>query len=379
MSLRLLEYGATVNTIPVICPIKNESALLPHFLDHYRRLGIQRFIFIDNASTDGGTEYLCAQPDCRVYFTEQPYEESKFATAWINEIIERDSIEGWLLYADVDEHLVYPDCESAAIAEYCGELQRRGFDSAYALMLDMYPEGDFLDCRPSTDLPLSKAMPWFDTDYVVRTWPVPPWRRTRTGHPPQILGGPRCRIQSSLETELNRGWPSYFLLGKIDRFIGFVPKRALSALARIWPTDVPALYKTPLNFVRPGFTYRNSHTATNRDFSDELLVMLHFKFCAELQARWRMVHAEANHYRRGLHYLQLEQALIGRPRSLFYEGSAKFNDSGDLARVGLLGREASHVWLQAKTSVHCFGRCGMANIVPEAANAAGGASQAGRG
>jgi hypothetical protein len=367
LTLRLLARGATVNTIPVVCPIKNELALLPHFLDHYRRLGIQSFIFIDNGSSDGGTEYLCAQTDCRVYFTEQSYQESNFATSWINEILERESIEGWSLYADIDEHLIFPDCESTPIAKYCDQLGRRGFDAAYAFMLDMYPEGDFLNCRPSADLPLSKAMPWFDTDYAIRTWPIPPWR-TRTKHPPQIVGGPRCRIQSSLEAELGRGWPSYFLLGKVDRFIDFVPKRFLSGLASIWPTDVPALYKTPLNFIRPGFTYHNSHTATNRGFSDELLVMLHFKFCAELQARWRMVHAEANHYRRGLHYLQLEQALIGRPRSLLYEGSAKFTSSEDLARVGLLGSEASHVWQEAEPTVHRFGRRELTAIVPEVAN-----------
>jgi Glycosyl transferase family 2 len=352
LTLRLLKDGATVNTIPVICPVKNEMPLLPHFLDHYRRLGVQRFIFIDNASTDNGTDYLCAQPDCRVYFTEQDYRESQFATSWINEIIEREPLEGWLLYADVDEHLIFPDCETTSIAKYCDRLSRQGFDAAYAIMLDMYPQDNFLSCKPSADLPLAKAMPWFDTDYVIRSWPLPPWKRGLPKHPPQILGGPRCRIQSSLEKEVRRSWPDYFWLGKVDRFIDFVPKRLLPTLAKIWPADVPALYKTPLNFVRPGFKYWNSHTATNSAFSGELLVLLHFKFCAELQARWRMVHADANHYRRGLHYLQLQQALARWRGGLIYEGSAKFNSSEDLARVGILGSDASHVWLEDKISVH---------------------------
>jgi Glycosyl transferase family 2 len=356
LALRLLKNGAPVTSIPVICPIKNEMPLLSHFLDHYRRLGVQRFIFIDNASTDGGSDYLCSQPDCRVYFTEQDYRESNFATSWINEVIDQEPIEGWLLYADVDEHLVFPDCESVSIAKYCDQLQQRGFDAAYAMMLDMYPQEDFLDFKPSADFPLAKAMPWFDTDYVIRTWPRPPWARRRIRiHPPQILGGPRCRIWSSLERETSRGWPDYFLLGQVDRFVDFVPQRLLPALAKIWLADQPALHKTPLNFVRPGFKYMNSHTATNCAFSDELLVLLHFKFCAELQARWRMVHAEANHFRRGLHYLQLEQALARWQGSLRYEGSAKFNSSEDLVSAGLLGRQASHVWLNDKISVHRFG------------------------
>jgi Glycosyl transferase family 2 len=355
MVLRVLKEGPTSDAMAVICPVRNEMAMLPHFLDHYRRLGMERFIFIDNGSIDGGQDYLCVQPDCRVYHTDQNYRESNFATSWINEIIERDGIEGWLLYADVDEHLIFPGCESKRLPTYCEGLTRRGFDAAYAIMLDMYPADDFLNMKLSKDIPLAQAMPWFDTDYVIRTWPKRPWTPRTAKHAPQILGGPRCRLQTSLEREVGRGWLDYLLFNQVDRFVDYVPLQLIPALARLWPVEVPALQKTPLNFVRSGFRYWNSHTATNEAFSDELLVFLHFKFCAELQARFQMVQAQANHVRRGLHYLQLQQALQRWNGSLLYEGSAKFQSSDDLARPGLLGNAASHVWMLSNTSLHRFG------------------------
>lgn len=345
MGLRVLKEGRAPGAIPVICPIRDEMAMLPHFLDHYRRLGIERFIFIDNGSIDGGKDYLCAQPDCRLYFTEQNYRESNFATSWINEIIERDNIEGWLVYADIDEHLIFPDCESQSLAAYCASLTRQGFDAAYAIMLDMYPAGDFLAVKPSKDVPLAQAMPWFDADYIIRTWPRRPWTPKTLKHAPQFLGGPRCRLQTSLEREANRGWLDYLLFNQVDRFVDFVPLPLIPTLARLWPIEIPALQKTPLNYVRPGFRYWNSHTATNGAFSQDLLVFLHFKFCSELQSRFRMVQAQANHVRRGLHYFQLQQALHRWKGSLIYEGSVKFESSQDLAGAGLLGRAASSVWM----------------------------------
>ncbi len=358
MGLRVLKEGPNLNTIPVVCPIRNEMAILPHFLDHYRRLGIDRFIFIDNGSVDGGLDYLFGQPDCRVYFTSQNYRESNFATSWINEIIERDDIEGWLLYADVDEHLIFPGCESQNLAAYCKRLTEKGYDAAYAIMLDMYPDGDFLNVEPRKDVSLARAMPWFDTDYVIRTWPMPPWVpvATATKHPPQILGGPRCRLQTSLEREVRRGWLDSSLFHQVDRFIDYVPQQLIPMLARLWPVEIPALQKTPLNYVRPGFKYWNSHAGTNGALSSELLVLLHFKFCSELQARFRMVGAEANHYRRGLHYTQLQQALLWWKGSLIYEGSAKFESSEDLARVGLLGSAASHIWMGNQKACYRFRR-----------------------
>ena len=42
---------------------RNERLRLPAFLNHYRSLGVDEFLVIDNDSSDGSTEYLAAQAD----------------------------------------------------------------------------------------------------------------------------------------------------------------------------------------------------------------------------------------------------------------------------------------------------------------------------
>ena len=47
----------------IIC---NEMYFLPSFLAYYRRLGVERFVFIDDHSIDGTREYLACQDDVMV-------------------------------------------------------------------------------------------------------------------------------------------------------------------------------------------------------------------------------------------------------------------------------------------------------------------------
>ena len=38
--------------------IRDEAVRLPHFLDHYRALGVSHFLFVDNESSDGTLDLL---------------------------------------------------------------------------------------------------------------------------------------------------------------------------------------------------------------------------------------------------------------------------------------------------------------------------------
>ncbi len=43
--------------------LRDERVRLPWFLHYYRAMGVRHFLMVDNASTDGSTEYLRNQPD----------------------------------------------------------------------------------------------------------------------------------------------------------------------------------------------------------------------------------------------------------------------------------------------------------------------------
>jgi hypothetical protein len=186
-------------------------------------------------------------------------------------------------------------------------------------------------------------MGWFDADYVFREWPSRPWDK-REFFLLQVLGGPRCRLLSSLEIEMRHGGAFYTLCNQVDRIVDRVPLSFIPLLAKITPHDMPAQQKRPINLVRPGFKYLHSHGGTNSAAAADMTALLHFKFCGELKSRFEMK-AEGNHYRRGLTYLQLENAVSSWPkRSLCYEGSRQYRSSADLAAVGLIGPAAGRVW-----------------------------------
>ena len=51
----------------VLCNVRDEIDLLPHFLKHYRQIGVKRFAFVDNGSTDQTLPFLLDQSDCDVF------------------------------------------------------------------------------------------------------------------------------------------------------------------------------------------------------------------------------------------------------------------------------------------------------------------------
>jgi hypothetical protein len=325
----------------VICPVRNEMAILPDFMRHYRSIGIDTFCFIDNGSIDGTREYLLAQDDCIVLYTDESYFDSHFAVDWLNRAIAEFQISGWLILVDADEHICYSHMERRDIGALLAGCDLNEADALYGIMVDMYPAGNFMDMRVRPGDKLNQIMPYFDENYIFRKWP----RRSGKEKSLQILGGPRCRLLSALDVEARRGWIFSTATNQVDRFVEYVPQKAMPWLARIWPREVPAQIKTPINFVRPGFRFNNSHASTNQRFSSELVSLLHFKFCTELQARFVMAANEGNHYRRGLSYLQLQQALQKLQNcNLMHSGSRRFSSSGDLHDVGLVGTRAAIVW-----------------------------------
>ncbi|WP_439153740.1 glycosyltransferase family 2 protein [Yoonia sp.] len=148
--------------ILLFATVRNEIARLPHFLDHYRKLGVGHFLFVDNASDDGTTDFLAAQPDVSLWTTAHSYRLSRFGMDWLGWLHWRHGHGHWCLTVDADELLVYPGSGRRDLRALTGWLDSQGQQSLGALMLDLYPKGpvDTADYQAGDD-PLT-VLEWFD-------------------------------------------------------------------------------------------------------------------------------------------------------------------------------------------------------------------------
>ena len=69
--------------ILVFSTVRNEALRLPHFLDHYRKLGARHFLIVDNDSDDDTRAFLAAQPDVSLWRTAHSYKLSRFGVDWL--------------------------------------------------------------------------------------------------------------------------------------------------------------------------------------------------------------------------------------------------------------------------------------------------------
>jgi len=136
--------------ILLFCTLRNERVRLTYFLEYYRHLGVDHFLFVENGSDDGTRDYLEAQPDVSLWTTEQSYKRSKFGVDWLNALQSRYGVGHWNLVVDVDEFFVYPFCDSRPLRALTDWLDASSIKSFGAMLLDMYPKGE-IDAQPYRD------------------------------------------------------------------------------------------------------------------------------------------------------------------------------------------------------------------------------------
>ncbi len=279
---------------------RNELARLPHFFDHYRRLGVRHFLFVDNDSDDGSREWLSRQPDCSVWRTTASYRRANFGMDWCNALLRRYGGGRWCVTVDPDEFLVYPRMETRSLRALCQFLDDEGRRSFHALMIDAYSDRALSQTEYAIgDNPFA-VCPFFDRDGYSQ--------RAGWGRSTYIQGGPRMRA-----------------------YYAELPEKA------------PALNKIPLIKWRWYYYYRSSmhdcrplylNNPQHRSEAPPTGCLFHFKFMSSLSAK------VAEEMRRQQHYAgSAEYKRYGSvdDLTLFRDGlSVRYESPRQLVDLGLM-------------------------------------------
>ncbi len=296
----------------VLALMRNESLILPHFLDHYRRLGVENFIFCDDRSTDGSPEMIAAQPDCTLVRSSRAYNE-RLADGRLAQHAIRDAMHNrfapgrWALNVDLDEFLILPE-PFEAIADFERVLDRRGHECVFGTMVDAYPAtlaARNYDCAIS---PFEGA-PYFD--------PYPGFRRLLDSPAPQkMLEGVRGRLIRRLRDE----HPDVF--ASIFQGRGYL---------------MPSLFKVPFVLGHRGIIRQNAHMVNRQPPFDIEVALAHFKFGPDLDGKITDALKRQQYYLGSIEYRFFEAAirLFGRD-DLRHSETALISDRAALTEAGLI-------------------------------------------
>jgi hypothetical protein len=285
--------------------LRNEALRIPYFLDYYRRLGVEHFLFVDNGSTDDFAELVAGKNDISVWYTTASYRASNFGMHWLNALLWRYGCGHWCVTVDPDEFLIYPFYETRSLLDLTAWLDGQRRPSLFCLVLDMYSDRRVSEthCRTGED-PLTVA-PYFDGTGYVQHFATPRGEVF-------TQGGPRRRI--------------FF---------------------RHHPEAAPALNKTPLVRWQRNYSYLSSmhqlsHMRLNWPHGPGGLsptgCLLHFKFLSSLPDKAAEELARKEHYDNSKEYVAYHKIMDSGDDYLYYESSIKFENSAQLVELGFMQR-----------------------------------------
>ncbi len=294
--------------ILAVLVVRNEALRLPAAIAAARALGVDRFIVIDNRSTDGTRDAAIA---AGAHLIDAPgnYPASGFGIAWTNAVLDVWGRGHWALVLDADEQLVFPGSDRVGLRALTRHLDAEGAEAFRTILLDCFPRGALADCTYRAGDDLRAAAPLFEP---------PRLRRERIEGFPGTLdyGGVRERLFFP-EADPTRGrrWMRQKLFNLGLRVPGLKRSPRFLALA---PPRSPTLTKLPLIRWREGAALlASTHRIAPMRLAAEQPsgVLLHYKFLQDFHERavdavTRGIHYDGSReYRRYLRKLEADPAF----------------------------------------------------------------------
>jgi glycosyltransferase involved in cell wall biosynthesis len=277
--------------VAAIVVTHNERRFLPSLLAHYRRLGIARFLIVDDASVDGTPDFLAEQSDVDLWTSNVRFADAGRGKAWRAALLDLYGRDRWYLIVDADEYLVFDAHDRGLdIPGLVDRLERRGIQRCAAPMLDAYRPGAIaaavFDGAPG-------QMPWDVATHVDGDG----YTLTRGHTALELTGGPRFRL------------------------FGSKAKMMKYPLLRVAPWDDVG---APMHAPPPG----------PQNFRGIFGALLHFKLFSDIRQQAEYKIENGQHYRGAREYRNIRDHLEAADPDFGYAGSVAIGSSADFVARG---------------------------------------------
>ncbi len=146
----------------VCCLVRNAEPCLDEFLDHYRRIGVRHFFFLDNGSDDATLAVLArAGRDVTVFECRLPFKY--FECEMRRALMERCCPGRWCLNVDCDELIEYPYSDRLGLSGLLGYLNRHRYTAVVGHLVDMFGPGPLNEGGPQA---WRQRASWYDLSAV---------------------------------------------------------------------------------------------------------------------------------------------------------------------------------------------------------------------
>lgn len=284
------------DTPVVVLSVKSDIHRLKMLVEHYRKLGVVKFAFIDNGSTDGTYEWMMEQSDIDLFKTNDKY-NSLVKEGWLNRVVSYYGFGNWFILTDSDELFTYIGMEEHPIDELIRYAEANGIKRFKGINIDMYADAPIFSME-SDKIDIKETYCYMDTDSYIEQ------KRNIAGvEITAIIGGPRLR-------KLN----------------------------------VPiSMMKYPLVYFSEGTISANAHYQYPYRLIEKsplCVGILHYKFLDsdkkefERRANFSSGIAAGNSRSSGYYKQYIDGAE--KQMTFMYEGSVRFDSSKDLERIELI-------------------------------------------
>ena len=328
--------GADVDSsgFTLLSVVRNEIYFLPAFLAHYRALGVERFVFLNDRSDDGSFEYMRQQPDTVVVESDRTFgdrvnippalsnrvENLRIVILWRSLLRDRFAPDRWALLADLDEFVRLPP--GTTFPELAARLDTGPARAVWGVMLDVYP-ADIAELAEQEAAPrIDMAATWyFDGEQHLRISPF--------GKLPKIVhAGARARLYQTYGVD--NLYPS----------LGVRARKIRGGIRKLWRPGKWLRYNELKELVllkwQENSHYIGSHNANIPASTSHLPPIQHFRFSGALYRKIRMGLREQSYYRCSTDHRLLSELLSvmkARRGSFLYSKSQPLESFGDFVRT----------------------------------------------